>query len=67
MKITLNNEPLILPEESMTVNELMEWRHIPAGGTAVAINNRLIRTDRRDTTYLQEDDSVTIISAAFGG
>lgn len=67
MKITLNNEPVNLPDENMTVSDLLVWKHIPAGGTAVAVNNRLVRTDMRGSTMLNEGDSVTIISAAFGG
>lgn len=67
MYITLNNETLQLPEDNMTVSDVLQWQNRPDGGTAVAINNRLVRNTLWDSTKLQDGDNMVIISAAFGG
>lgn len=67
MIIKLNNEPLSVPSDYMNIAELLEWRNIPGAGTAVALNNRLVPRNRWDSQYLNNDDDIVIISAAFGG
>lgn len=67
MTIRINNETVKTPAESMTVREVLEWRHVPDGGTAVALNDRLVPRAKWDSTYISMDDNLTIISAAFGG
>lgn len=67
MNIFLNNIPTNLPDEISTIKELIEWKQIPSGGTAVALNDKLIKQDNWNLTKLQDNDQVTIISAAFGG
>lgn len=51
----------------MTVHDILEWRHIPEAGTAVAVNGRLIPRSRWNSEELDEHDNITLISAAFGG
>lgn len=67
MRITINNQPVELSESEITLDELMTIRNIPAGGTAVAVNNRLITRSNWFATNIKEGDCLTIISAAFGG
>lgn len=67
MRITINNEFLETPEHDMNIRDLLEWRNVPDSGTAVALNNKLVPRTKWDSTYLREDDVVTLISAAFGG
>lgn len=67
MKIQLNNQLLELPVEVTTAASLIKWKGFPADGTALAINNRLIRRAMWASAQLQEGDRVTVISAAFGG
>ncbi len=67
MKITVNNEVLDTPSPEMNVRELLEWRNIPSAGTAVAVDNKLVPRDKWDSRYIKEDETITIISAAFGG
>lgn len=64
MQIIVNNEPRIVADDA-TVGSLING--LPAGGTAVAVNGRLIPRDLRDTTTLKDGDQVIIISAAYGG
>lgn len=67
MRITVNNEFVETPEQDMNIRELLEWRNTPDSGTAVALNNKLVPRTKWDNTYINEGDSLILISAAFGG
>lgn len=67
MVIKLNNEVVNTPTDDMTVLDLLKWRNVHETGTAVAINSQIISQSKWDTTKLQNDDDVLVISAAFGG
>ncbi|MDE6097158.1 MAG: sulfur carrier protein ThiS [Muribaculaceae bacterium] len=67
MKIILNNILTTLPSELMTVAEFVEWKGIKPAGTAIAVNDRIVRKELWVSTSFQELDRVTVISAAFGG
>lgn len=67
MKIYFNDELITLPSEYMTVENLAEWKNIPQEGSAIAVNNKLIRKQNWSTVKLSDNDIVTVISAAFGG
>ena len=67
MRIFINNNPEDISLENPTLEELLTLKNIPASGTAVAINNKLVRHADWQRTIVQANDSITIISAAFGG
>ncbi|MDE6576915.1 MAG: sulfur carrier protein ThiS [Muribaculaceae bacterium] len=67
MNITLNNEPLTLPFEPMTIAQMIEWQNISPKATAIVIGSKLIPKDFWDSTYLSENDKISVIKAAFGG
>ena len=67
MTIFYNNNPENLPCDSMTVEDLATLKNIPQQGTAIAINDKLIKRDQWSVTPLKDLDRVTIITAAFGG
>lgn len=67
MKITVNNSPKIIDEQYVTVSRLLEILGVKENGTAVAVNERLIRKDDRPATSVSDGDAITIITAAFGG
>ncbi len=48
-------------------NQLIAWKNIPTGGTAITINDRIVRKSDRESTRLSDGDRVVVISAAFGG
>lgn len=50
-----------------TLGELISYKHIPQQATAIALNGTLVKKDRWDDTELHPMDSITVISAAFGG
>lgn len=67
MNITINDNQVILPNDYMTISDLVKWKEIPSQGTAIALNDKLIKQDMWKITYLKDQDRITIISAAFGG
>lgn len=67
MTILLNENKVILPNDYMTVADLVKWKEIPSQGTAIAVNNKLIKQDKWSITNLKDEDQITVISAAFGG
>lgn len=67
MKLFINDLIEEFKKDKLTVKELTELKNIPENGTAVAVNDRLIKRDDWTTTILTDNDSVTLISAAFGG
>lgn len=67
MKIFLNNELISLPNDYMTVKDLIKWKGIGEQGTAVAIDDKLIKKMAWGVTKLTPMCHVTLISAAFGG
>ncbi len=67
MNIILNNIPTKLPDDYMSVEDLAEWKGIKKQGTAIAVNDMIVKKDDWELTKLHELDRVTVISAAFGG
>lgn len=67
MTILLNDNPVVLPSDYMTVADLVKWKEIPSQGTAIAVNNKLIKQEKWSITKLNDQDQITVISAAFGG
>ena len=67
MTILLNENPVNLPNDYMTVADLVKWKQIPDQGSAIAVNDKLIKRDQWSVLNLKELDRVTVISAAYGG
>lgn len=65
--IKINNVKTDLPNDYMNLLELLEWKGITKGGTAVAVNNKIVKHENWSLTHFSEGDTVTVISAAFGG
>lgn len=67
MNIILNDIPTKLPDNVKSVADLVVWKQLNPQGTAVAVNNKLVRQDSWKISMLSDLDQVTIISAAYGG
>lgn len=65
MLIKVNNQEVVT--EVATVAALAAELQLPERGVALAVNNRVVPRTAWADTNLQENDSVTIIKAAFGG
>ena len=66
MEINVNGESCQITP-NVTVSQLVEKLNIPAGGTAIAVNGKIVKKDTWDSTHLAENDNVTVIRAAYGG
>lgn len=62
----MNDKPMHV-ERDMTLAALVAQEEIPGAGTAVAVNTTVIRKVNWDTYFLNENDQVLVISAAYGG
>lgn len=65
--IFINNNPVTLPEDYMTLSDLVKWRDLNPNGTAIAIGDKIISKDKWPVTKLENHMEVTVITAAFGG
>lgn len=67
MTITINGKSERLPENISRLQQLTEHKSIPVQGTAIALNGKLIKSDKWPVTNLSEGDILLVISAAYGG
>lgn len=67
MNIYINNRQEIIPDEVMSVADLVKWKNLEGNSLAVAIDNRIVRKPEWENTYLKDMCSITLFSAAFGG
>lgn len=65
VRISVNNQELTT--QATVVQQLAEQLDLPEKGVALAINNRVIPRAVWSETPVQENDSVVVIKAAFGG
>lgn len=67
MQITINKEIKTIPDDIKNLDNLLSFCGIPRQGTAIALNGNLITACCWVDTEIKNNDSLTIISAAFGG
>ncbi len=67
MRITVNNQPVDLSEEYLTLKDFLEIRGVMTERTAVALNNKIVTRDKWPLVNISDGDTIMLISAAFGG
>lgn len=67
MKVYINSTLREIPDSVNTVGKLIDHLRMPRTGTGIGINNALVPAKNWDTTQLQQEDRILIISAAYGG
>ncbi len=67
MEITLNNEPMALDGESITVEKLLELKRYTFRMRTVKINGRLIDRDSYAREVIHDGDTVQVIYLMSGG
>lgn len=67
MNIILNKEDFLLPDEVVTIGELIAWQQLPTIGVAVAVNNRVIPKKEWESWKLCQGDKIALITAVCGG
>lgn len=67
MKIILNNEPLTLEGDIITVERLLELKRYTFRMRTVKINGRLISRDSYGSEVINDGDDVKVIYLMSGG
>jgi len=67
MNITLNNEPLTLDGESITVEKLLDLKRYTFKLRIVKINGRIIDRDSYGAEVINDGDTVLVIYLMSGG
>lgn len=67
MIIFINDNLEIHDIPDLTLGVLIEKKNISPKGTAIACNGKLVPRDKWNSFLLNDNDKITIISAAFGG
>ena len=67
MNITLNNEPLAIDGESITVEELLKLKKYTFMLRIVKVNGRLLNRDSYGEEVINDGDNVQVIYLMSGG
>ena len=67
IKINVNDSPLYLHEDNISVNRLTRILDFPFQGIAISVNSRIIPRTDWDTVIIKDNDDIVVISAACGG
>jgi thiamine biosynthesis protein ThiS len=67
MNITLNNEPLAIDGESITVEELLKLKKYTFRLRIVKVNGRLLNPETYGEEVINDGDSVQVIYLMSGG
>lgn len=66
MNVTINDKPFEV-KSNTTLHELLIVNSIKTQGIATAVNGNVIPASERDSTILNEGDSIVIIKVFYGG
>ncbi len=67
MKLIVNNEVREFSEERLHVAALVEMLVAKNASAAVAVGGKLVKKELWTVTWLNDGDTVTLITAAYGG
>lgn len=62
MNVFIDNLPVKLPSDHMTVADLVAWKGLKPIATTVAVNDIIVRRDKWQIVRLNDFDRVTIVS-----
>lgn len=67
MEIRLNNEPVTLEEESISLTRLLEVKKYTFKLRIVKVNGRFIERDNYDSETVRDGDDVQVVYLMSGG
>ena len=67
MEITLNNEPMIMDGDSITVEKLLDMKRYTFKLRIVKVNGRIIDRDSYGEEMIRDGDTVQVIYLMSGG
>ena len=66
-KVLLNGKKLEISDNILTIADLLSSMSIPTVGTAVALNDKVVRKADHEATAIEDNDTVEIVRAVAGG
>lgn len=67
MKIMLNNRPEIIEGDLFSISQIMVIKSFKFRMLVVRLNDRLIKKDEYETTFVKDGDDLKIIHLVSGG
>ena len=67
MKITLNNRVEEIDKDTMSVQELIDYKNFTFKLLVTKVNGELVRKDDRNTAMVKDGDTVVILHMISGG
>jgi sulfur carrier protein len=67
MRLRINGEIREAPEHLATVADLATWLDLPTFGSAIELNNEVIRRIDHPVTHLKEGDRLEVVRLVGGG
>lgn len=67
MRITLNNRQEELPQEEITVGELLKIKNFTYKMLVVKVNQRIVRKHEYDSAMIKDGDDITVLHLVTGG
>jgi len=67
MEIILNNRQEKIEKDSLTIQELLEYKNFTFRMLVIKVNGKLIKKDAYNTTVIKEGDNVTVMHLVSGG
>ncbi len=67
MEIILNNTKEVIPEENITIADLIQIKNFTFRMLVTKINGQLVKKDDRDKVFIKEGDDVTVLHLISGG
>ena len=67
MKITLNNRTETIDRDTMTFEELIEYKNFTFKLLVTKLNDKLIKKDERKITFINDGDKVVVLHMISGG
>jgi thiamine biosynthesis protein ThiS len=67
MEITLNNTKEIIPEDRMTLDDLIRYKNFTFKMLVTRINGQLIRKEDRENVFIRSGDDIIVMHLISGG
>jgi len=67
MKLIINNIAESIDKETLTISELLQYKHYTFKMIVVRVNGKPIKKDDYDKTYLNDGDNIQVIHLISGG
>lgn len=67
MKIIVNGQLKEVAGNEINVESFAEQNSISDKGTAICLNGKIVRRQNWESTIISDGDTLTIISASYGG